>query len=65
MAVHISNRHLDLEPVLGRLADEADLIARSRFTLHQIPPGTRERRQCLRVGGDGSDRGGTGRATPP
>jgi len=29
LAVHISNRHLDLEPVLGRLANDADLVALS------------------------------------
>ncbi|MDH3607201.1 MAG: fused MFS/spermidine synthase [Acidimicrobiia bacterium] len=30
LAVHISNRHLDLEPVLGRLAAEAGLVAETR-----------------------------------
>ncbi|MGA2619451.1 MAG: fused MFS/spermidine synthase [Thermoguttaceae bacterium] len=29
LAVHISNRHLDLEPVLGNLAEDLDLVART------------------------------------
>ena len=31
LVFHISNRHIDIEPVLGRLADDAGLVARSRF----------------------------------
>jgi hypothetical protein len=30
LAIHISNRHLDLEPVLGNLAKDANLVARVR-----------------------------------
>lgn len=31
LAIHISNRHFALEPVLGRIADELDLYGRARF----------------------------------
>jgi len=40
IAVHISNRHLDLEPVLAALADRLGLAARiKRYTAaHDLPP---------------------------
>ena len=31
VAMHISNRHLDLEPVLGNLAQDAGLVCRNQF----------------------------------
>ncbi len=31
IAVHVSNRHLDMEPVVGRVAAELGLVARSQF----------------------------------
>ncbi|MDH3538440.1 MAG: hypothetical protein OEP52_00465, partial [Acidimicrobiia bacterium] len=40
LLIHISNRHLDLEPVLGRLADDAGLAARVRR--HTPSPGALE-----------------------
>lgn len=35
IAVHISNRHLDLEPVIGRLAEELGFVA---YAQHYFPP---------------------------
>ncbi len=39
MAMHISNRHLDLEPVLGNLAQDAGLVCRSQYDEDTGQPG--------------------------
>ena len=41
---HVSNRYLDLEPVLARLAEEAGLAG--RFAAHEAAPSDRERERA-------------------
>jgi hypothetical protein len=39
LLVHISNRHLELEPVLGNVAQDAGLACRAQNDVEQGPPG--------------------------
>src|SRR5918994_955291 len=39
LLVHISNRHLDLEPVLGNVAQDAGLACRAQNDVEEGPPG--------------------------
>src|SRR5918996_1133944 len=39
LLVHISNRHLDLEPVLGNVAQDAGLACRGQEDMEEGPPG--------------------------
>jgi hypothetical protein len=39
LLVHISNRHLELEPVLGNVAQDAGLACRAQDDVEEGPPG--------------------------
>ena len=65
LALHISNRYLDLEPVLGKIGQDLQLVCRINED-DDVSQGSGQRRpERFHLGSDGPTPGNPGRLAPP